>query len=85
MASLACVLVWQLARGPAPEAERVRALLVGLSGRHMGRGRSFTEPAWLAGLWVYLALVNALEHYALQERKGLVDNLLRGPSALDSS
>lgn len=84
VAAMACVLVWKIARGTGPEAERVRAFLVRLSGRQMGAGRAFTEPALLAGLWVYLAMTDALEHYDLQEMGRLLGNLLTGTSALDS-
>jgi hypothetical protein len=65
--AMACVLVWQLARNPQPEAQPVRQLLVRLSGRQMKRRKPFTEPALLAGLWVLLAMLEALEHYSLEE------------------
>jgi hypothetical protein len=84
VAGMACVLVWTLARSTLPEAERVRTFLVRLSGRQMGR-RPFTEPALLAGLWVYLAMVEAQQHYDLQEMKALVDRIVSGSATLDSS
>jgi hypothetical protein len=84
VAGMACVLVWQIARSTVPEAESVRAFLVRLSGRQMGRGRSFTEPALLAGLWVYLVMVEAQEHYDLQKMAGLVDKIVWGSAAVDS-
>ena len=65
VASMACVVVWQLARSQAPEAAEVRRLLVRLSGRQMKWGVEFTEPALLSGLWVLLALVKVLEHHDL--------------------
>jgi hypothetical protein len=67
VASMACVVVWQVARSEAPEAAEVRRLLVRLSGRQMKRGVEFTEPALLAGLWVLLSLMKALEHYDLND------------------
>jgi len=63
VASMACVIVWQLARNTAPEAEETRRFLVRLSGRQMARGKSFTEPALLAGLWMLLNLQHVLETY----------------------
>jgi hypothetical protein len=63
VASMACVIVWQLARNTAPEAEETRRFLVRLSGRQMARGKSFTEPALLAGLWMLLNLQSVLETY----------------------
>jgi hypothetical protein len=69
VAAMACVVVWQLARSQAAEAKTARALLVRLSGRQMQRGKAFTEPALLAGLWVFLAMMDALEQYSLEELK----------------
>jgi hypothetical protein len=65
VASMACVVVWQVARSQAPEAAEVRRLLVRLSGRQMKWGVEFTEPALLSGLWVLLTLVKVLEHHDL--------------------
>jgi hypothetical protein len=63
VASMACVVVWHVARSQAPEAAELRHLLVRLSGRQMKRTRPFTEPALLAGLWVLLAMLSVLEQY----------------------
>lgn len=52
--SMACVLVWQLARDQTPEAAHTRSVLIRLSGRQMHRSKPFTEPALLAGLWTLL-------------------------------
>jgi hypothetical protein len=65
VASMAAVVVWKLARDPAPAAEEFRAVLVRLSGRQMkwarGRGHAaFTEPALLAGLGVLLPMLELL-------------------------
>jgi Transposase DDE domain len=62
VASMACVVVWRVARSEAPEAAQVRRLLVRLSGRQMKWGVEFTEPALLAGLWVLLSMMRLLEH-----------------------
>ena len=62
---MACAVVWNLARDPSPEAVEVREILIRLSGRLMKRGRPFTEPALLAGLWILLAMLDLLEHYDL--------------------
>jgi hypothetical protein len=76
VAAQACLVVWALARSEAPEAEPVRAFLVRLSGRLMRRDKSFTEPALLAGLWVLLALLDALERYSVEEIKGMAALIL---------
>jgi len=80
VASMACVVVWQLARSPLPEAERVRTFLVRLSGRQMRRDRPFTEPALLAGLWVYVAMRAALEHGNLAEIERAMDTIFANPT-----
>jgi hypothetical protein len=67
VASMACVVVWQIARSQAPEAAAVRDLLVRLSGRQMEYGKRFTTPALLAGLWNLLMSLHVLETYDLDE------------------
>jgi hypothetical protein len=79
VASMACVLVWRLARSTHPQAEPTRQLLVRLSGRQMKSGRTSTFPALLAGLWVLLAMLETLDHYSLtelQQRANLALNQL---------
>lgn len=73
IASMACVLVWQLAASPMPPAEEMKHLLVRLSGRQMRHGKPFTKPALLAGLWVFLAMLHTLEHYTPNELRRLAD------------
>jgi hypothetical protein len=64
----------------APEADQVRKFLIRLSGRQMKHGQSYTWPALLAGLWVFLTMVDVLEHYDFQEIKTLVDRLIPRPT-----
>lgn len=71
IASMACVIVWRIEKDPSAEAERVRILLIRLSGRQMSPRRKATAPALLAGLWVLLATLDMLESYALEEIKKL--------------
>jgi hypothetical protein len=85
VASMACVVVWRLARSEAPGAEQWRHLLVRLSGRQMGRGRTFTEPALLAGLWVLLAMLDVLDHYDLAELRRLAEFVRPTNAQPDSS
>jgi hypothetical protein len=75
VASLACVLVWQLARSTQPGADEVRAVLVRLSGRQMKRHRPHTAPALLAGLWNLLAMLDVLEHYPPPELQRMAQNI----------
>jgi hypothetical protein len=76
VASMACVIVWQLMRSTAPEADALRTLLVRLSGRQMKRGRPFTAPALLAGLWVFLSMLEVLDHYDVADLRRLAKALL---------
>jgi hypothetical protein len=71
VAAMACVVVWEVARGEGEEAEALRALLVRLSGRQPGWGKAHTEPALLAGLWVLLSAPELLEHSDLDEVRRL--------------
>ena len=73
VASMACVLVWQVAVSHTPPAEELKQLLVRLSGRQMRHGKPFAKPALLAGLWVFLAMLHALEHYTPNELRRLAD------------
>lgn len=73
VASMACTVVWQLARNETPQGDQARRLLVQLSGRTMARGTTFTMPALLAGLWVLLAMLKVLEHYDLDQLQKLAD------------
>jgi hypothetical protein len=67
VAAMACVLVWTLQSDPSPPAASLRRLLVQLSGRQMRRGKSHTAPALLAGLQVFLAMLEALDHHSLDD------------------
>jgi len=76
VASMACVVVWRLARARGAEASAERAALVRLSGRQMGRGKGFTAPALLAGLWVLLAALAAVEEYGLERLQAMQRQIL---------
>jgi hypothetical protein len=67
IASLACVAVWQVARSTQPKADEARQFLVRLSGRQMKRKVPFTMPAMLAGMWVLLAMLDALQTYTIDQ------------------
>jgi Transposase DDE domain len=78
VAAMACVVVWRLERQTAPPAEGVRALLVRLSGRLVKRGRGYTAPALLAGLWVLVAALEALEQHSVAELRRMKQSILSG-------
>jgi hypothetical protein len=79
VASMACVVVWQLMHNNAPEAAETRELLVRLSGRQMKRTKPFTAPALLAGLWVLLNVLYVLERYQIQDLRRIADVVFPGP------
>jgi hypothetical protein len=78
VAAMACALVWRLQRHKAPEAGSLRALLVQLSGRQMKWGQEHTAPALLAGVWVLLAMVEALEQHSPEDLRRFKELLLGG-------
>lgn len=85
VASMACVLIWQLARSDAPEAVELRALLIRLSGRQMKYGEEFTEPALLAGLWVLLAMLEVLQRHEVADLQRMAQFALAGSKGQDST
>jgi len=84
VAGMACALVWQIAREASPEGETLRRLLVRLSGRQMGRGVEYTEPALLAGLWVLLAMLETLGQYSVATLRHLAALAVPGVQAPSS-
>lgn len=63
VACMACVTVWRLRADDTPAARTCRAFLVRLSGRQLKRGTPDTAPALLAGLFVFLTMLDALDEY----------------------
>ena len=76
IASMACVLVWQIAEMKGPEAGELRRILIRLSGRQMKYGVEFTRSALLAGLASLLTTLNLLEHYDVDELKQLLTSAI---------
>jgi Transposase DDE domain len=71
VASMACLVVWQLQAEDSPEAAELRDTLIRLSGRQTKRKRPHTAPALLAGLWVLVSMLALLEHCDLDHLKTL--------------
>lgn len=78
VASMACVVIWNLERNSTPEAEEFKKVLIQLSGRRMKRGKAFTAPALLAGYFNFLAMTQLLEHsyYDIRKLKSLAKTSL---------
>ncbi len=75
VASMACVVVWQLQADDTPQARELKTVLIRLSGRQMKRNRPHTAPALLAGLWGMLSMLALLEHYDLDDLRRLADTI----------
>ena len=71
VASMACLVVWQLQAEDSPEAAELRDTLIRLSGRQTKRKRPHTAPALLAGLWVLVSMLALLKHCDLDHLKTL--------------
>jgi hypothetical protein len=74
--SMACLVVWQLLRDPSDEAQRLRDVLIRLSGRQMKHRVSATAPALLAGLEKLLALDDLLQRDDVAAIRQLARTLL---------
>jgi hypothetical protein len=72
VASMACVLVWQLQMDTSDEAREIKDVLIRLSGRQMKRNRPHTDPALLAGIGVLLPMIALLEQYDVDDLRRFV-------------
>jgi hypothetical protein len=66
-----CVTVWAIAADNSKEAAELRALLVKLSGRQMRHKKEFTNPALLAGLWLFLSMLEIMGAHSQEELDSL--------------
>jgi hypothetical protein len=64
VASMACITVWAIAADKSKEGAELRVFLVKLSGRQLRHKKEFTNPALLAGLWVFLSMLEIMEAYS---------------------
>ena len=64
VACMACVTVWAIAADQSNEAAELRQFLIKLSGRQLKRDKPITHPALLAGLWVYLSMLEVMDAYS---------------------
>ena len=73
VASMACVVAWTLQHDSSPASEEFKRVLVTLSGRRMKYGVKSTAPALLAGFFVYLSMIDFLNHspYSLDQLQSL--------------
>ena len=80
VASMACVVVWQLEHDDSAAATEFKDVLVRLSGRQVKKKKRHTAPALLAGLWVLLSMLALLEHTDLEELKRLAAQVSFSPT-----
>ena len=76
VASMACVVVWQLEGDNSTEAEELKDILIRLSGRQMKKDHPHTAPALLAGLWVLVSMLELLKHVDLNHLRQLAAGIL---------
>lgn len=75
IASMACIVVWQLQAEESPAATELKDVLVRLSGRQTRRDRPHTAPALLCGLFLLLTMLETLEQYDPAELRQLASVL----------
>ena len=75
--AMASVVIWQLMNAKDAESERVRELLIRLSGRQVRKGQ-VTGSALLAGMWSLISMLDALEEYEIGELKGMARRVMPG-------
>jgi len=76
VAAMACVVAWRLERAETPETREASQVLVRLSGRQMKRSRPVTASAVLAGLMVFLPMLELLEHHDVSTLKAIASQIL---------
>jgi len=65
--SYACLFVWKIQNSKDKNAPAIRKFLVQLSGRLIEKGKDYTAPALLAGLWVFMKIMNLLKIYDVEK------------------
>jgi hypothetical protein len=60
------VLVFKLANSDDENAKKISSL-VKLSGKLMEKGKEYTLPALLTGLWVFLRMMDVLNTFSIEE------------------
>ena len=76
IASMACVVVWELQSREDEDAKELKQILIRLSGRQMKRDQPHTAPALLAGLWTLLTMLELLNHCSLENLQNLTATFL---------
>lgn len=75
--SNACILVWKIANDNSNNAKVIRDFLISLSGKQIQRGIEFTHPALLSGLENYLATLDLLRQFSVEDIFKMRDELVK--------
>jgi hypothetical protein len=73
VASMACVYVWRLQRDKSPEAAKLRAHLMKLSGRQTKRGVESTASGLLAGWYILMSVLTLADTVPLADLRKLAN------------
>jgi len=65
--SYVCVLVWKIQHSKQKQMEQLRKFLTKLGGRLISRNKQATASSLLAGIWVFLTMMDVLSLYDLDE------------------
>lgn len=74
----ACAVVWRLLRAEGAAADQARIFLVRLSGRQMKHSRPVTPTALMDGFFMFLTMLETLQHHSLDELKHMAQTLYPG-------
>ncbi|MDQ7062538.1 MAG: transposase [Sulfurimonas sp.] len=74
--SNACILIWKIANDNSDNTKAIRDFLISLSGKQIQRGVDFTYPALLSGLESYLATLDLLRQFSVEDIFKMRDELV---------
>jgi len=75
--SNACILIWKIANDNSDNAKAIQDFLISLSGKQIQRGVDFTYPALLSGLESYLATLDLLRQFSVEDIFKMRDELVK--------
>ncbi|MDQ7061247.1 MAG: transposase [Sulfurimonas sp.] len=74
--SNACILIWKIANDNSDNTKAIRDFLISLSGKQIQRGVDFTYPSLLSGLESYLATLDLLRQFSVEDIFKMRDELV---------
>ncbi|MDQ7062304.1 MAG: hypothetical protein Q9M43_14760 [Sulfurimonas sp.] len=70
------ILIWKIANDNSDNTKAIRDFLISLSGKQIQRGVDFTYPALLSGLESYLATLDLLRQFSVEDIFKMRDELV---------